>query len=97
MQWVPNRAKHNALHVRMMALESLSRYRESTLLLRQAANRLAIYAENESGGCWDSIEVTARVYGEAPSDSSGNSGQNSVPDSVTIKGFEFGTGVVGEQ
>jgi RHS repeat-associated protein len=97
MQWVPNRATHNALHTRMMAFESLNRYRESTLLLRQAANRLAIYAENESGGCLDSIEVSAKVYGEAPSDSSGTSGQNAVPDSVTVEGFEFGTGIIGEQ
>ena len=95
MRWVPDRATHNALHARMMTLESWDRYRESTLLLRQAANRLMIYAENESGGCWDSIDVSAEVYGEVSLDFFGNSGQNSIPISVTVGGYESGTGVVG--
>jgi RHS repeat-associated protein len=63
MKWVPTRAAHEAEHARMLRLEALDRYRESTLLVRQAANELALYIEGKRP-CYDwSVDVSASVKG----------------------------------
>ena len=47
----------------MLRLEALDRYRESTLLVRQAANELALYIEGKRP-CYDwSVDVSASVKG----------------------------------
>ncbi len=61
MRWVPDRAAHNALHLHMMRLEAIDRVREATLLIRQAVNRIALYAERQ--GCPVSVTARARTSG----------------------------------
>jgi RHS repeat-associated protein len=63
MKWMPTRAAHEAEHARMLRLEALDRYRESTLLVRQAANELALYIEGKRP-CYDcSVDVSASMKG----------------------------------
>jgi len=63
MKWVPTRAAHMAEHARMMRFEALDRLRESTLLIRQAANRIALFVEQEYPCDW-SVSISADVSGE---------------------------------
>lgn len=78
MTWVPDRVTHNALHAQIKTIESWDKFRESTIFLRQAGNRVMIYLEEE-GVCWESIE-TSVVY-----DMSGTVNQNQVPTTVEVE------------
>ena len=93
MKWVPTRAAHAAEHARDLRLEALDRFRESTLLVRQAANEVALYTEGQRP-CYDwSVKVSASVNaagwqdGPIPSDPSMTIGAH-------VGGMESGTGFI---
>jgi len=61
MKWVPSRAAHQAEHAKMLALEAVDDLRESTLLVRQAANQIGLYLDGNV--CDWSVDVSASVKG----------------------------------
>ena len=80
LKWLPDRAAHTAAHLKLMRLEAVDRLRESTLLVRQAVNRIAIVA-SQSTQC--PVSVNARAAVEAAT-------YSSRPISAGIDGLEAG-------
>lgn len=63
MKWVPTRAAHAAEHARLLRMEAFDRARESTLLIRQAANEITLYVEGKyQCGDW-AVDIKAGVQG----------------------------------
>lgn len=67
MKWYATKAAHLAEHARLMKLEALDRFRESTILIRQATNRLLLYLEKNQP-CWDSVTIKVNVSGSVSAD-----------------------------
>ncbi|TWT45062.1 tRNA(Glu)-specific nuclease WapA precursor [Phycisphaerae bacterium RAS1] len=63
MTWISSQAAHIAQHRRLLRLEGLDRLRESSMLVRWAANELSFYADAWLRCEFDSITITVGIFG----------------------------------
>lgn len=84
MTWYANRTEHHAAHARMQMLETIDKYRESTLLTRQTINAIINHLNSsEETKCWDAIDVQTSIF-HMEYESYGTH-LNAVPESITIQ------------
>ena len=84
MTWYASRTEHHAAHARMQMLETIDKYRESTLLTRQTINAIINHLNSsEETKCWDAIDVQTSIF-HMEYESYGTH-LNAVPESITIQ------------
>ena len=82
---------HTALHRQLRQYEAFHRAREISLLVRIPAVALTSYVNEQTKGCWDSVEISVSASAER---SGMNVWQNAVPASVSVQLQELGIGVL---
>ena len=84
MTWYATKAEHRAAHARMMFLETIDGYRETTILVRQTGNEIINYlSASPDARCFDSLEIRTTIL-PLEHDLTGIH-FNAVPASVTIQ------------
>ncbi len=84
LTWYATRAEHQAAHAQMQLFETIDKYRESTMITRQAVNRMINYLNSSSETkCWDSLDVQTSIF-YMEYESYGTN-LNAVPESVSIQ------------
>ena len=84
LTWYATRAEHQAAHAQMQLFETIDKYRESTMITRQAVNMMINYLNTSSETkCWDSLDVQTSIF-YMEYESYGTN-LNAVPESVSIQ------------